>query len=94
MNLWKPLAIVSTSAFVFVIGYQAASAGSAGSGTTVIADNKQPNMETALTKLKEARAALDKAEHNKGGWRANAVIATDLAISETKRGIEFANAAK
>ena len=27
MNLWKPLALVSTSALVLVIGYQAASAG-------------------------------------------------------------------
>ena len=90
MNLWKPLALVSTSALVLVVGYQAASAGGGQPQPSSITD-KQPNMEAALTKLKEAKADLEKAEHNKGGWRANAVIATDLAISETKRGIEFAN---
>jgi len=51
----------------------------------------QPRMEKALTALTDARALLEKAEHNKGGWRASAIAATDKAIAETKRGIAFDN---
>jgi hypothetical protein len=88
MSLWKPLALVSTSAFVLLIGYQAASAHAASpTGTTVAG---QPNMEAALGHLQAARASLQAAEHNKGGWRAAALASTDNAIVETKRGIAFA----
>jgi hypothetical protein len=31
------------------------------------------------------------AEHNKGGWRAAAIVATENAITETKKGIAFAD---
>jgi hypothetical protein len=48
-------------------------------------------MEAALAHLQEARASLEKAEHNKGGWRVKAIEATDTAIGETKRGIAFAD---
>jgi hypothetical protein len=90
MNLWKPIALLSTSAFVLMIGYQAASARTSHPAPASVAGN-QPNMEAALAKLQEARSFLDKAEHNKGGWRAAAVQSTDNAIRETKRGIAFAD---
>jgi hypothetical protein len=48
-------------------------------------------MASALTTLRQARAALDRAEHNKGGWRVKAIEATNLAISETERGCAFAD---
>jgi len=51
----------------------------------------QPNMAAAAASLKSARASLDKAEHNKGGWRVAAIEATNKAIAETDRGCAFAD---
>ena len=51
----------------------------------------QPNMAAALSSLKAARASLEKAEHNKGGWRVAAIQETDKAIAETDRGCAIAN---
>jgi hypothetical protein len=51
----------------------------------------QPNMANALGELRQARAALDRSEHNKGGWRVAAIQQTDDAIRETQRGCAFAN---
>ena len=50
----------------------------------------QPRMERALEHLRAARAELQAAEHNKGGWRLRAIANTDRAIAETERGIAFA----
>lgn len=55
-----------------------------------VAEN-QPRMQRALAGLTDARALLEKAEHNKGGWRVAAIAATDKAIAETKRGMAFDN---
>ena len=44
-------------------------------------------MERALEHLRAARAELQAAEHNKGGWRLRAIENTDRAIAETERGI-------
>jgi hypothetical protein len=85
MNLWKPLALVTSSALALLIGYHASYA-----GPPQVAGN-QPNMEAALAHLREARQFLDKAEHNKGGWRAKAIESTDVAIRETARGVAFAD---
>jgi hypothetical protein len=52
----------------------------------------QPNMEAALAKLREAKTQLQAAEHDKGGWRVAAIASTEAAITETQRGIAFANA--
>jgi hypothetical protein len=79
MNLWKPIAIVSIVGLATTIGMQSASAGGG-------ACHDQPNMAAALVSLKAARASLDKAEHNKDGWRVAAIAATDTAIKETERG--------
>ena len=50
----------------------------------------QPEMREALRHLREARAHLERAEHNKGGWRLRAIANTDRAIHETEAGINFA----
>ncbi|MGA2451404.1 MAG: hypothetical protein ABTD50_22330 [Polyangiaceae bacterium] len=83
MNLWKPIALCSIVALGACVGVQVASA----AGVC----HDQPNMASALTTLRQARAALDRAEHNKGGWRVKAIEATNLAISETERGCAFAD---
>jgi hypothetical protein len=88
MTFWKPLALGSTSAFVMMVGYQAAFANAASPSGTSVAG--QPNMEAALGHLQAAKASLQAAEHNKGGWRAAALSATETAISETRRGMAFA----
>ena len=82
MNVWKPIAIVSSLGLVLSLGVQIAQAGVC---------HDQPNMASALGSLKAARASLDKAEHNKGGWRDAAILATDNAIRETQRGCAFAD---
>ena len=81
MNYWKPLALVSTAACFMIVGAEAASAAPQG----------QPNMSASLAKLREARSSLDKAEHDKGGWRVAAIQATNTAIKETERGMAFAD---
>jgi hypothetical protein len=83
LNLWKPIALVSIAGLVFSVGAHVASA----AGVC----HDQPNMAAALTSLRAARASLDKAEHNKNGWRAAAVEATAKAIAETERGCAFAD---
>jgi hypothetical protein len=90
MNVWKTIAIASVSMLTLVVGYQVASAaGVPGPEAGVCHD--QPNMAAALGALRAARASLDKAEHNKGGWRSNAVTATNTALAETERGCAFAD---
>jgi hypothetical protein len=47
----------------------------------------QPNMRAALAHLREAKAALQRAEHNKGGHRGKAVGLINRAIAEVEAGI-------
>jgi hypothetical protein len=47
----------------------------------------QPNMRAALGHLREAKAALQRAEHNKGGHRGKAIEVIDRAIAEVEAGI-------
>ena len=49
----------------------------------------QPNMHDALGHLRAARAALARAEQNKGGHRERALEHVDAAIRETEAGIAF-----
>ncbi|HST29290.1 MAG TPA: hypothetical protein VLK27_00445 [Chthoniobacterales bacterium] len=49
----------------------------------------QPHMRRALEHLRAARAELQSAEHDKGGWRVRAIEITNRAIAETERGMEF-----
>ena len=50
----------------------------------------QPRMRRALEHLRAARAELDRAEHNKGGWRARAIRNVDQAIADTENGMRAA----
>ena len=47
----------------------------------------QPRMEAALEHLRNARADLERATADKGGYRANAIRLVNLAIDEVKLGI-------
>jgi hypothetical protein len=83
MNYWKPVALLSIAGLVASIGVHTADA----AGVC----HDQPNMAAAVQSLRAARASLEKAEHNKGGWRVKAIEATDIAIKETDRGCAFAD---
>ncbi|HZE13532.1 MAG TPA: hypothetical protein VE086_07240, partial [Chthoniobacterales bacterium] len=47
----------------------------------------QPNMRAALAHLRDAKAALQRAEHNKGGHRDRAIGEVNRAIGEVEAGI-------
>jgi hypothetical protein len=81
MNLWKPLALCSIGALALSLGTEISLA----AGVC----HDQPNMAAALGALRSARASLEKAEHNKGGWRVAAIEKTSAAITETERGCAF-----
>src|SRR5579862_4708873 len=95
MNFWKPLALVSMATTALVIGCEAhanvaATAPAAAPGPGPAPGRAgQPNMEAALEHLRAARGFLDRAEHDKGGWRVAAIRATQTAIEETQRGMAF-----
>jgi len=52
----------------------------------------QPHMKAALEHLRAARAELQMAEHDKGGWRVRAVRNVNQAIADTEKGMAFARA--
>jgi hypothetical protein len=83
MNLWKPVALFLIAGIAFTANTPAADAGGI--------CHDQPNMSSALTSLRSARGSLERAEHDKGGWRAAAVRSADEAIKETERGCAFAD---
>jgi hypothetical protein len=56
-----------------------------------IAVAEQGNMDAALVHLQEAKAALERAEHNKGGHREKALEDVNKAIRHVQEGIEYAN---
>jgi hypothetical protein len=82
MNVWKPIGLFSIAALAVSLGIRVSSA----AGVC----HDQPNMAAALGSLRAARASLEKAEHNKGGWRAVALEKTNAAIAETERGCAVA----
>jgi hypothetical protein len=51
----------------------------------------QPNMEAALGHLEQAKSALEKAEHNKGGLRVKAMEHVNQAIAAVREGIALGN---
>jgi hypothetical protein len=89
MNAWKPLAIVSTSALVLVVGYQAAQAKAPDPSPSGVAGDYR-RMHAALDSLRVARDHLMNSEHDHGGWRARAIESTDRAIHETEGAINWA----
>jgi hypothetical protein len=86
MNLWKPIALVAVvglgTSLTMQFAPNALARGSECKG--------QNNMQDALDGLKLARGFLEHAEHNKGGWRVDAIKVTDNAIADTNRGCAFA----
>jgi hypothetical protein len=83
MNIWKPIALCTIGAFVVSVGTQIAQAEDL--------CHNQPNMQSALEHFRQARAALDRAEHNKGGWRDRAIQAADTALRETNAGCAYSD---
>jgi len=51
----------------------------------------QPNMEAALGHLEAAKLALERAEHNKGGFRVRAIERVNEAIGVVREGIAVGN---
>jgi hypothetical protein len=51
----------------------------------------QPHMEAALGHLEQAKASLEQAEHNKGGYRVKAIDATSVAIGLVREAIQIGN---
>ena len=83
MNVWKLTSISLALALVASIGTQSAW----GAGVC----HGQANMTRAADLLRQAKTALEHAEHNKGGWRVKAIEATNTALAETDRGCAFAD---
>jgi hypothetical protein len=50
----------------------------------------QPRMKNALRHLRDARAALENAERNKGGHRERAIELVNQAIAEVEAGMAVA----
>jgi hypothetical protein len=48
----------------------------------------QPHMVRALEHLRAARGELQRAEHNKAGWRQRALRNVDQAIADTENGMK------
>lgn len=51
----------------------------------------QPNMEAALGHLEQAKAALERGEHNKGNFRVKAIEHVNQAIAAVREGIVAGN---
>jgi hypothetical protein len=49
----------------------------------------QPHMKAALEHLRAARAELQRASHDKGGWRMRAMKNIDQAIADTQQGMSY-----
>jgi len=89
IDLWKPIAPCSIALLAAVI----ACGGGPPPAAPAPGDacNNQPNMASALSDLREARGYLERAEHDKGGWRARAIQQTAVAIQETANGCAYAD---
>lgn len=83
MNYWKAIALSLVTGVVLSAGTEESYA----AGEC----HNQPNMAAALAALRSAKGSLERAEHDKGGWRAAALVSTNTAIKETERGCAFAN---
>jgi hypothetical protein len=80
LKLWKVSALVLGVALIVLTFF-------AGRASAV----PQPNMEAALGHLEQAKAALEKAEHNKGGFRVAAMGHVNQAIASVREGIAIGN---
>ena len=86
MTFWKPIALFAILAFVVSVDHPSAMAQANAADC-----HNQANITAALNALRNARGSLERAEHNKGGWRVKAIESANLAIRETERGCAFAD---
>jgi hypothetical protein len=49
----------------------------------------QPHMQAALEHLREAKGELEKADADKGGHRAKAIVLVNDAIGQVEKGMSF-----
>jgi hypothetical protein len=84
MNMWKIVAVVSSSMLAVLI------ACGGGSVAVQTASADQPNMQAAREHLEQAKVSLERAEPNKGGHRERAIDLVNRAIAQVDEGIEFA----
>jgi hypothetical protein len=89
MNTWKAIALTSMASMTLMLGLEVAQAKPQPAPPTFV--QGQPHMQAALDHLVAARAELDKAEQNKGGWREAAIQKADGAIADVRRGMAFAD---
>lgn len=89
IDLWKPIAACSIALFAVVVGCGGSSPPPAPPPPAGGPCNNQPNMASALNDLRGARTFLERAEHDKGGWRARAIQQTTVAIRETENGCAY-----
>lgn len=80
VKLWKVSALV-IGAMLMVLTFMAGRASAV----------PQPNMEAALGHLEQAKASLERAEHNKGGFRVKAMEHVNQAIAAVREGIAIGN---
>lgn len=80
IHIWKTSTLVLAGALAFVV---------AAGDNTARADGGQPHMQAALTALQTAQAQLKSATPDKGGHRQAAIEATERAIAQVQKGIEF-----
>jgi hypothetical protein len=77
MSPWKVSTLALAAALSAVVS----------TGAVRPASAEQGNMEGAVAKLEEARAALQRADDDKGGHRARSIALTSQAIEEARAGI-------
>jgi hypothetical protein len=81
INPWKLSTVALTLALGVVVSTGAIPTASAG----------QVNMRAAVARLQEAKAALERAQDDKGGHRARSIALTTQAIAEAEAGAQYAN---
>jgi hypothetical protein len=60
-------------------------------GAIPSASAEQVNMRSAVSKLQDAKAALERAADDKGGHRSRSIALVSQAITEAQAGAEYAN---
>jgi hypothetical protein len=80
LKLWKVSALVLGVAFLVLAFF-------AGRASAL----PQPNMDAALGHLEQAKASLERAEHNKGGFRVKALEHVNQAMAAVREGIAMGN---
>ncbi|HEY1958744.1 MAG TPA: hypothetical protein VGH28_24180 [Polyangiaceae bacterium] len=90
MRIWNKKGFVFAAACLasMAIDYQA-SANSGNNSEAKMVEGDYRRMHHALDNLRAARIELLASEHNHGGWRERAILATDNAIHETENAMNW-----